>query len=87
MNITLYLAYLIRLDLAAIFRAGILIEDTFNGNSTMIYERPHESAISAVVQVGDLPAFTAFLRSGNASVYDVGPYGLGLLYVSLVCFW
>lgn len=52
----------------------------------MIYVRPYESAIFAVVQDGDIPALTALLRSGNASIHDVDPYGLGLLYVRLSLF-
>jgi hypothetical protein len=81
--ITSYQAYLTKPDLAATFSTGISIEDTFNRNSTLIYERPYESAIFAVVQDGDIPSLMALLRNGNASIHDVDPYGLGLLYVRL----
>ncbi|KAJ5781682.1 uncharacterized protein N7518_010165 [Penicillium psychrosexuale] len=69
------------------FPCGILIEDTFNRNSTLIFERPYESAIFAVVQDGDIPALMALLRSGNASIHDVDPYGLGLLYYASYYCW
>lgn len=80
---TLYQTYLTKPGLATTPCTGILIEDTFNRNSTLIFERPYESAIFAVVQDGDIPALMALLRSGNASIHDVDPYGLGLLYVRL----
>lgn len=75
-------AYLTKLDSTATFCTGISLEDTFNRNSTLIHERPYDSEIFAVVQDGDVPAVMALLRSGNASIHDVDPYGLGLLYVS-----
>jgi hypothetical protein len=81
---TSYQACLTKPDLAATFSTGISIEDTFNRNSTLIYERPYESAIFAVVQDGDIPSLMALLRNGNASIHDVDPYGLGLLYVRLL---
>lgn len=74
--------YLTKLDSAPTFCTGISLEDTFNRNSTLIHERPYDSEIFAVVQDGDVPAAISLLRSGNASIHDVDPYGPGLLYVS-----
>lgn len=52
----------------------------------MIFTRPYDSLVFAVVQDGDIPALVAVLESGNASIHDVDPYGLGLLYVRPLAF-
>lgn len=43
---------------------------------------PYDSPITMCVQQGDLDGARKLLLSGEASVNDVDPYGLGLLYVS-----
>lgn len=80
--VTSYPVYLTKLDSAPTFCTGISLEDTFNRNSTLIHERPYDSKIFAVIQDGDVPAAISLLGSGKASIHDVDPYGLGLLYVS-----
>lgn len=71
----------------ATFSTGISIENTFNRNSILILERPYESQVFLKVQEGDIPAVAGLLEAGNASIYDVDPYGLGLLYVGIpICY-
>jgi hypothetical protein len=43
---------------------------------------PYDSPILVCTQEGNLEGIMRLLRSGAASLYDVDPYGLGLLYVS-----
>lgn len=43
---------------------------------------PYDSPILVRVQEGDTDGIRCLLRSGMASLNDVDPYGLGLLYVS-----
>lgn len=59
----------------------LLIEDTFNRNTTLSFPRPYESPIFVSVQEGNIPALFMLLETGQATVHDVDPYGLGLLYV------
>ena len=66
------------------FSLGILIEDTFNRNSTLCYIRPYESPIFLIIQTGDISNMMGLLHSGHASIHDVDPYGLGLLYVRIL---
>ncbi|KZN90140.1 DNA-binding protein RFXANK [Penicillium chrysogenum] len=74
-------------DSAPTFCTGISLEDTFNRNSTLIHERPYDSEIFAVIQDGDVPAAISLLGSGKASIHDVDPYGLGLLYYASYYCW
>lgn len=60
---------------------GLFVEDTFNRNTTLSFTRPYESPIFVSVQEGDIPALFRLLETGQATVHDVDPYGLGLLYV------
>lgn len=60
---------------------GLNLEDTFNRNTTLSNVRPYESSVFHCVQQGDVEGFRKLLRTGQASVHDVDPYGLGLLYV------
>lgn len=43
---------------------------------------PYDSPILVCVQEGDTNGIRSLLRAGRASLNDVDPYGLGLLYVS-----
>ena len=43
--------------------------------------RPYDSLIFDFVQKGNVFDVMTLLQNGDASVYDVDPYGLGLLYV------
>lgn len=43
---------------------------------------PYDSPIFVCTQEGDQEGIMKLLQSGAASLYDVDPYGLGLLYVS-----
>lgn len=43
---------------------------------------PYDSPILVCTQEGDHEGIMRLLQSGTASLYDVDPYGLGLLYVS-----
>lgn len=43
---------------------------------------PYDSPILVCVQEGNIDGVRSLLRSGEASLNDVDPYGLGLLYVS-----
>lgn len=43
---------------------------------------PYDSPILVCTQEGDTEGIMRLLQSGAASLYDVDPYGLGLLYVS-----
>jgi hypothetical protein len=43
---------------------------------------PYDSPILVCTQEGNLEGIMKLLQSGGASLYDVDPYGLGLLYVS-----
>lgn len=45
---------------------------------------PYNSEILVCVQHGNLNGLKELLVSGKGSVYDVDPYGLGLLYVRLL---
>ena len=65
----------------ASFSAGILVEDSFNRNSVLSFHRPYESPIFVSIQEGNISGVMALLRNGDASIHDVDPYGLGLLYV------
>jgi hypothetical protein len=47
---------------------------------------PYDSPILVCTQEGDLEGIMRLLQSSAASLYDVDPYGLGLLYVSLCLF-
>lgn len=74
------LTWLMSLD----FITNISIEDTFNRNSTPCYVRPYGSAIFNAIQEGDIPTMLGLLQSGQASIHDVDPYGLGVLYVRVI---
>lgn len=63
------------------FSTGIAIEFAFNRNTTLWFVRPYDSQIFTYAQDGDVAGMTRLLRNGDASVFDVDPYGLGLLYV------
>src|SRR6266480_1936844 len=43
---------------------------------------PYDSPILVCTQEGNIHGIRELLRSGTASLNDVDPYGLGLLYVS-----
>lgn len=47
---------------------------------------PYDSPILVSVQEGDIEGMRRILRSGTASLNDVDPYGLGLLYVRLLSY-
>ena len=70
----------------ASFSAGILVEDSFNRNSVLSFHRPYESPIFVSIQEGNISGVMALLRNGDASIHDVDPYGLGLLYVRNLAF-
>jgi len=63
------------------FSTGIAIESAFNQNTTLWFVRPYGSPIFTCAQEGDVAGMTRLLWNGDASVFDVDPYGLGLLYV------
>ncbi|OJD26159.1 hypothetical protein ACJ73_02469 [Blastomyces percursus] len=66
---------------------NISVEKAFNRNSTLCYTRPYESAIFNAIQDGNISMMTALLQSRQASVHDVDPYGLGLLYYAAYYCW
>ena len=70
----------------ASFSAGILVEDFFNRNSVLSFHRPYESPIFVSIQEGNISGVMALLRNGDASIHDVDPYRLGLLYVRNLTF-
>lgn len=69
------------------FDSGIVTESVFNRNTTLWFVRPYDSPIFAYAQEGDIARMTSLLRNGDASVFDVDPYGLGLLYYTSYYCW
>ncbi|EDN07610.1 predicted protein [Histoplasma mississippiense (nom. inval.)] len=65
----------------------ISVEKAFNRNSTLSCIRPYESAIFSVIQEGNIPTIVTLLQNGQASIHDVDPYGLGLLYYAAYYCW
>jgi hypothetical protein len=57
------------------------LEATFNKSTHPRYTVPYDSPILICVQSGDIHGARALFREGMASIYDVDPYNLGLLYV------
>jgi hypothetical protein len=64
--------------------AGIIVEDVFNRNTMLSFVRPYESEIFISIQSGNMTTIRRLLESAQASIHDVDPYGLGLLYVKLL---
>lgn len=60
---------------------SISLETAFNKNTHPQHTVPYDSPILICVQSGDINATRALFQAGMASVYDVDPYNLGLLYV------
>ena len=76
---------MVTVNICYLGRAPVIsVEDTFNRNSTLCCERPYESEIFHAVQEGNISTMMHLLQSGQASIHDVDPYGLGLLYVRLL---
>ncbi|KAK6835573.1 hypothetical protein RU639_002338 [Aspergillus parasiticus] len=69
------------------FTVGIQAEDIFNRSATISCVRPYESPIFILVQNGDLTRVWSLLTSPQASIHDVDPYGLGLLYYAAYYCW
>lgn len=72
-------------DIYFAFGSGISLESTFNRNCTLQFVRPYNSPVFDVAQKGDIGGMLRLLQNGDASINDVDPYGLGLLYVRLPC--
>jgi hypothetical protein len=60
---------------------SISLEATFNKNTYPRYIVQYDSPIFICVQSGDIHGARALFQDGMASIYDVDPYNLGLLYV------
>jgi len=60
---------------------GVLLEVTFNQNTCPQYMVHYDSPILVCVQSGDIHGAQALFQEGLASIFDVDPYNLGLLYV------
>jgi hypothetical protein len=63
-------------------RHCISLEATFNKSTYPRYIVPYDSPIFICVQLRDIHGARALFQEGTASIYDVDPYNLGLLYVS-----
>ena len=63
-------------------RPEISWEATFNKITYPRYTVQYDSPIFICVQSGDVQGALALFGKGMASIYDVDPYNLGLLYVS-----
>jgi hypothetical protein len=68
-------------------RNDILLEVTFNQSTYPRYTVPYDSPILVCVQLGDIHGAEVLFQAGMASIYDVDPYGLGLLYVRISFSW
>jgi hypothetical protein len=66
------------------FVVGLHAEDVYNRNATLSCERPYGSPIFISVRDGDINKVWNLRVSKKASVHDVDPYGLGLLYVRYI---
>jgi hypothetical protein len=62
-------------------RYSILLEANFNKSTHPRYTVQYDSPIFICVQSGDIHGARALFQQGMASIYDVDPYNLGLLYV------
>jgi hypothetical protein len=62
-------------------RYSISLEATFNKSTHPRYTVQYDSPIFICVQSGDIHGARALFQEGMASIYDVDPYNLGLLYV------
>lgn len=60
---------------------SISLEATFNKSTYVQYIVSYDSEILVCVQPGDINTTRALLEAGMASIYDVDPYNLGLIYV------
>jgi len=61
-------------------RYSISLEATFNKTTHLQYIVQYDSPIFICVQSGDINGARALFQEGMASIYDVDPYNLGLLY-------
>jgi len=59
----------------------ISLETTFNKSTHLRHIVPYDSEILIRIQSGDTSGTLELLKGGMASIYDVDPYNLGLLYV------
>ncbi|ELR03483.1 hypothetical protein VC83_00155 [Pseudogymnoascus destructans] len=66
---------------------SISLEATFNKSTHPQYTVQYDSPILIYVQSGDINATRALLQAGMASIYDVDPYNLGLLYYASYYCW
>ena len=64
------------------FHSGLQREQHFNWNSSIRCCVPYNAPIFDCVQKGLVEQTRDLLRSGGASVWDVDPFDLGLLYVT-----
>jgi hypothetical protein len=62
----------------------ISVESAFNRQTTLKLTRPYDSPIFNEIHQGNVSRVIELLRTQQASVNDVDPYGLGLLYVSFL---
>ena len=60
---------------------GIQPEVVFNQSTNFSCVRPYGAEIFDLVQRGDIDGTLGLLAQGNASIHDVDPFGLNLLYV------
>ncbi|CAG8982700.1 hypothetical protein HYALB_00000981 [Hymenoscyphus albidus] len=63
---------------------SISLETTFNKSTFPRYMIQYDSPIFICVQSGDIHAARVLFQDGMASIYDVDPYNLGLLYLLLL---
>ncbi|EFE37786.1 hypothetical protein TRV_07559 [Trichophyton verrucosum HKI 0517] len=69
------------------FAEGIVIESTFNKSSTLSFQRPYDSPIFMALQNGNTLEVLNLLGTRQASVHDVDPYGLGILFYAAYYCW
>jgi hypothetical protein len=60
---------------------AISFEMTFNRITYLRYMVGYDSPIFICVQSGDIDGTRALLETGMATIHDIDPYNLGLLYV------
>ncbi|PVH79395.1 hypothetical protein DL98DRAFT_533060 [Cadophora sp. DSE1049] len=60
---------------------SVSLEATFNRSTHPRYTVQYDSLIFICVQLGDIHGVRTLFQQGMASIYDVDPYNLGLLYI------